>query len=273
MGGHRDRHPFGDFVVGSDAVGGAMVEQPASESFGGIERFAFLCDGTPAAFQPAAVLRGGDGPGRVVPDAQILALLDDANRVACRSARPASARHQATPAARAASSADNDGRTVTLSGSVTAWGAEPIVAMNASTLGPCQRGPRTPGSRIAAGNPGMRDAGVGSAVRRYAPRSDESHRRPIGGAGRSVSFSMYDHRVDVPHGVSRTPGNGICGPNRPFWGVFSDHSNAVTRGFVHIRKNPHDLRRHQRDPAAGHLSGNIRPAYRVILPLGASAPC
>ena len=50
------------------------------------------------------------------------------------------------------------------------------------------------------------------------------------------------------------------------------HPRVPRRALAPRREDPHDLRRHERDPAAGHLPGDLRPAYRVILSLGAPAP-
>ena len=41
------------------------------------------------------------------------------------------------------------------------------------------------------------------------------------------------------------------------------HPRVPRRALAPRRQDPHDLRRHERDPAARHRPGDIRPAYRV----------
>ena len=41
------------------------------------------------------------------------------------------------------------------------------------------------------------------------------------------------------------------------------HARVPRRALAPRRQDPHDLRGHARDPAAGHRPGDLRPAYRV----------
>ena len=43
------------------------------------------------------------------------------------------------------------------------------------------------------------------------------------------------------------------------------HAGVPRRALAPRRQDPHDLRRHARDPAARDRPGDLRPAYRVVL--------
>ena len=91
----------------------------------------------------------------------------------------------------------------------------------------------------------------------YPWHADAGHdAEPELGRPRAADASRVSTGEACGRGVTDGPGERVVPGQR--------HS-ATRNGIRRTReREPHDLRRHLRDPAAGHRPGDIRPAYRVI---------